>query len=704
MTQNSGTSAPNAEVDFSHTLFHNDLSSLPLGSLPVCASQAARVHSPFEIPVHHSNWPAEGCFRVIERGLGKYVEAVGSSPHCENRILIAGDPAWSGIRLRAVVTPLSFDGSSAAGGICGVIARYRDSDHYVALVLDRDGQVKLLQREGGQFEVLDAKPLEFCLGQSLTLTLTLTGNRAHGTAGPYTGATHVCGSVRETAGRVGYISDVPARFGPFTVECSAEESKQLDEKKSATAAARASARARFPEMRLERTVPLHGLLSGRNIRIADVNGDGKPEIIVAQSSATIARKFSMTRLTCLSVLDLDGNLVWQAGVPDTAGVNSGGIMAPPPVGAAPPVSELPFQIHDLYGDGGRVIVCVFGYDIQVRDGRTGHVLFSAATPDMQKSPAGADFKEVTSHFGAPWGDETLNMNVAAIAFCDTHGSGRRHEIIVKDDFHHLSILDALSSPPLQSIVRHRGNHGHYPWIGDVDHDGRDEILAGFSLIDDTGRNGWSLPLGGFPSAVAILDPLNRGDEALRLMVCAGGQFYMLNMRQLENPIGAADFPHALGSNAERLSIGKFRRDLQGLQVLTLGGNNAEIVQLYDASGKRLWSREFSKSGIGKPVNWTGGLEELILHAAPNGISMLDGRGDVVVERVESATYMDATAAFSANGRDAILAWDAERLSIYVPGDTLKLPAYRPVRPSPENTSYYGAMISTPPGWSGSSAK
>ena len=37
-----------------------------------------------------------------------------------------------------------------------------------------------------------------------------------------------------------------------------------------------------------------------------------------------------------------------------------------------------FQAHDFFGDGGIVVVCVIGYDVQIRDGKTGKLLFSAS--------------------------------------------------------------------------------------------------------------------------------------------------------------------------------------------------------------------------------------------------------------------------------------------------------------------------------------
>lgn len=675
---------------YTQTLFHNDLSALEAGVLPFQNSAIFETNSRavpeipggFRIPVNHPAWSESGCFRVIERGLGKYIETVGGSAEFENRILIVGGRAgeqWRDYRVRAVVTPLSFENASPAGGICGILARYESPRDYLALVLDRDGQVKLMQRRGDRFEVLDAKPLEFCLGQSLTLTLCVQGGHARGTAGPYSGAVNVESAI-DTAlgGGAGFISDVAARLGPVSVECEIREAARIEDAAATSAKILTQKRARFPKMVLERIVPLHGLTNGRNIRIADVNGDGKPEIVLAQSSAKIAGEMSLTRLTCLTVLDLDGNLIWQAGVPDAHAQDYNG--------------DLPFQIHDLFGDGGKVVVCVFGYDVQVRDGRSGKVLFSASTPETV--PLGSDFKELTSNFGAPWGDETLHMDVSQIAFCNTEGGSGRREILLKDDFHHLVVLDVS----LQPIFRHRGNHGRFPWIGDIDGDKKDEILAGYSMLDDDGKSAWSIALSDHAYAIAALDLLAPGGQNKRAIIAAGAEGLLI----LDAKLRKASFSQIGGGHAARLGIARYRADLPGLQV-AVGGlwNTPGLFSLFDASGKRLWSRELDAPGaMAIPVNWTGRAEELLLYSMSPGAGLLDGHGDTVVEAPGRGpcTFFDVSPVLSADGRDRIVAWNRDELAVYKPGDTVDSNVYKPTRPAAENTSTWQAHTSLPPGW------
>ena len=697
MTQN----PPDAQSSASHVIYHNDLGALPVGELLSQAAVALQAEIPggFHIPGHHPSWTTQGCFKVVERGLGKYIESVGGSLYDENRILVTGHASWADYQFRAVVTPLSFDDASPSGGICGIIARYVDSRNYLALVLDRDGQVKLLQRRNNVFELLDASPLEFCLGQSLTLTLTVSGLHAIGTAGPYSGVTRLEATIgsftpasdqkEKPAGKIGFIADVPARLGPLSVECSAEEFSRLASVASVQSAALTAKRTNYPKMRLDRVIPLQGLVNGRNLRVADLNGDGKPELILAQSSSQVAALNGMTRLTCISVLDLDGKLLWQAGVPDvTAPITNNGLNR----------GDLPFQVHDLFGDGKKVIVCVFGYDLQIRDGKTGKVLVSSSAPET--APVGADFKEISSSFGAAWGDETLNMNIAHIAFCDTQGNGGRREIIVKDDFHHLAVLDPFSSPPLQQLFRNRGNHGHFPWVGDIDGDGKDEIMAGYSLLGDNGKCLRSLFLSGHQNAIAVLDPLNAGGKQKRIFLCAGQEGFVVLPESFHSGSGAT------GRNegcASRLAIAKFRAQLQGLQIATLtSGGYPGILRLFDASMKLLWSKELRlSSGPLIPVNWSGRPEEVLLYSMAPSAGLLDGQGDGVVETPDSGPceFYDTTDQLGLDGRDSVLAWDQTSLAVYVPENApLNGKIYRPSRSGIENSSSYRARVSLPVGW------
>jgi len=670
------------------TLFHDDFLGLALGDFPAfnsplgeyTALQPEGATGAWRMSVNHWSWPKTGSFRVVEAQGARELEAVGASPHYDNRLLIADLPHAQQYRVQARVTPLSFEGASPAGGLCGLLAHYQDSRTYLALVLERDGWLKLLRRRENIFEVLAGAPLAHTPGAPLEFSLEVSDAQISGVAGGIKLSAPLYGS---PGGGVGFLSDISARFGPIRVEAAALEAARIDAARKAAAATHAKRVAKYPAMRLERSVPLNGLVNGRNLRLADINGDGKPELILAQGSPEVSKRLRMTRLTCLTVMDLDGRILWQAGVPDPNAPTING--------------DLPFQVQDVDADGRPEIICVFGYDVQIRDGRTGKVLWSTSAPETAQ--VGNDFKEVSSTWGAPWGDETLNMDIKHLAVCNTQGRPIAREILVKDDYHHLAVLDPEATGSTL-LMRHRGVHGHFPWIGDLDGDGCDEIVAGYSVLDHTGKKLWSLHLQDHQDAIAFLDPVAPGGKNKRLIMCGGEDGLLI--------LGLhAEFHTRLQGHAQRLGIGKFRADLPGLQLATVTyWGNPGIFRLHDATGKLLWSKEYPvRGGLAAPVNWTGQPEELMLYTLAPGGGLLDGHGEIAVEAPGKGPHLffDTTTELTLDGRDSLIAFDHQELALYVPADApLKGDAaknmYRPARPGPGNRSNYQAYVSLPPGW------
>jgi hypothetical protein len=673
--------------DYNHTLYHNDLGALPPGVLALpdpdlsehCALPAAQLPGGLRVPLVHPSWKKDGAFKVIERGVNRFIEALGASPFCEERMIVAGDATWSDYRVRAVVTPLNFDGAGASGGHCGLIARYRDPRNFLALLLDRDFHVKLLQRVEGVWQLLDCLPLEFCLGQSLTLTLTLQGARVHAMAGPYTGAVHLYGYMSGHAaptgvevwsgglkggkpldlpeqpashvqfnGGVGFFADVPARLGTVTVETTAEEALAVEARRAALESSRATLQKRFPAMKRLYTVPLHGLGGGPNLRVADVNGDGKPEVIVAQHSPKIVGATSMSRLSCVTVLDLNGTVLWQAGVPDPGAPLFGG--------------DLPADVFDLYHDGHGVVVCVFGFDVQIRDGKTGRILNSAQTPDMTHWTMPADYRDMTLPVGERWGDERENLNVARVLSARILGNGNPDDIVVTGDRHHLVALDGINLKPL---FKHRGNHGRSVSALDLNGDGFDELLAGAVLLDHDGATRAKIPMGDAPAASQLVR-MSANDDAPRAWAVAGAQgLALLPVGENGWPLPVAE-PQFSGAAIEQLCTGRFRSDSPGMQFAAYG---AGVLQFFEAGGKRLSTHALGLNGVAlKDMKWPGAEHALLLTSMAPGGGLFNGRGQCAVPAPADGPthFCTVSERFKNDAATVILAWDAQSLAVYAP--------------------------------------
>ena len=628
------------ESVFTHELYHDDLTS--------CESGAK----------------LGAGFNVISRGMGKYIECVSPPGTAQPSIHLFGADEWRDYRVRAVVTPVSFDTPNLCGEFCGIIARYTDPNNYIALVLDRDDRVKLLRRTPQGFELLAWAALEFCIGQSLSLTLTVHGGEVIGTAGPYSGATTItasldCGSTG-SRGCAGFISACSARFGPHTVECTPEESERIADRLSDGYQWLQKKRSTTPHMKAERTIPLKGLASGANIEFADLNGDGQLELLLGQSSKHVATAISLTKLTCLTALNFDGTILWQAGLAfDMAAPNA------TPERASN--SALPFRFHDLFGDGHPVVVCVFGYDIQVRDAKTGKVLMSAQTPPTY--PVSDEFKAVIGASHARYGDETLNMDVKRIDFSDTQGAGAKKEIVVSDDFN-LAVLDPLAEPTLHPIFRHRGDLRSAIWIGDIDADGKDEILAGSSVLDDDGRMIRTDRNAAQAHAISVVQTREGG--GLRAVICAGDDglvaYDLTQSAQAGGTCAHRSVSRAREGRMTHVEFGKFRSDVPGSQFAASG---SKAMTFFDSNLNKLRTRQFdlNVSNV-RAINWTGKAERLLLLSMAKDGGLIDGFGDLIVTIPDAKAFDNwkVIPGYCADGRDAIAAWTPDELTIYVPAE------------------------------------
>ena len=97
--------------------------------------------------------------------------------------------------------------------------------------------------------------------------------------------------------------------------------------------------------------------AGRNARFGDLDGDGIPEMLIAQNIPRIGDNF--IQISCLTAVTLDGRVLWQLGRPDPRN----GLLT----------ADTPFQIHDIDGDGRNEVVMVKDFKLQVLEGRTGRV-------------------------------------------------------------------------------------------------------------------------------------------------------------------------------------------------------------------------------------------------------------------------------------------------------------------------------------------
>ena len=115
-------------------------------------------------------------------------------------------------------------------------------------------------------------------------------------------------------GKAGVTANIPARFQDFRVTASDEVKARIDERIARREAELAGLRSRNPRPKLWKQFATPKFGAGRNVRFGDLDGDGAPEMLIAQNIPRIGDNF--IQISCLTAVTLDGKVLWQLGRPD----------------------------------------------------------------------------------------------------------------------------------------------------------------------------------------------------------------------------------------------------------------------------------------------------------------------------------------------------------------------------------------------------
>ena len=632
------------------------LGGLPLGDVPRDNSPLGEYHcirpdpryDGWEEPTNHWTWQGSN-WRVGEDPGGRHLEQCRRSLF--NNTLITRTEDWRDVQ--AAETEVLSDSSAAE---VGLVFACRTALDYLCLHLEGD-RVKLSRRRDECFEVVgESGPVE-AAGRWVRLAVRRTRGRL------------VClldgqelFTVRRPGdidGRIGMLANVPAKFRRL----------QVDGKMP-----RPRGRPRgtgLPKMRLVRKILTRGFGTGRQVRFGDLLGDGRRGMVLAQPAIHTVRQ-SYSVIGALTAVSADGEVLWQAGNP---------VAHPPPLAA-----DLPFQIHDVDGDGRAEVVCVRDFEIQCLDAATGRCKFSRPAPEAPA--ANPLLRHVVTHFGSPTGDDLPRVCVDALAFADLAGRGARRDILIKDRYHHIWAY----SPEGQPLWSFCGNLGHFPFVADLDGDGRDEVVIGYNVLASDGRLISSLHFGDHADAIFAGDRQGWGEP--KIVRAAGDDGLILSGLR-------GDVLQVRLGHVQRLSMANFRPDKPGLEyaVCTYWGAPG-IVAMVDAAGKMLWSRKYPVCGNTlQPVNWTGDGRELIYfsaHARHGGLFDAQGRQAVAFPDDGHPERCSEVLDFFGAGRDNLIVWDEGAMWLYGPaGDAPGGPHYAPERPPLYNWSNYMAYWSIP---------
>jgi len=647
-------------------VFRDEFHEFAIGDVPFDYSAVGEYHC-LDLPAlpggwvdatNHTSWGRLANWQVVEDG-GRRVMQQARLRKEGLPILSAGDFRWRDIAVEAEVRLLSPQAEA------GVMVRYANNRTHYSLRIGGNGAVRLMRRQHEDKAVLAQGKWQPDCEQYHTLRLEAAGARL--TA--WLDEVQLFG-VEERAiasGRIGITATGPARFARVEVEAEAKELDRLQTQAAQESAELDRARSKQPRPVLWRELDTPGFGSGRHVRFGDLNGDGRLEVLFAQHTEML-NGGDFCALSCLTAMDLDGNVLWQWGEPH----REHGIVP----------ADMAVQIHDLNGDGQQEVVCCRNFAICVLDGATGELLYHGPTPEP--GPMATWLPE----------DNLFRIPGDCICFADLRGVGRRSDVLVKDRYSNLTAYDEN----LNLLWRVHCNTGHFPAVADIDLDGCDEVMIGYTMVDQDGTVLWRIEVEDHQDAIAIAPIAPEVGGPLIALACGEGGTVVCDTA------GKIKWRDHTG-HVQRLTAARVRDDVPGLQVITKTfWGNPDIICIYDAKGNMLDSMELTGGGaVLSPVNWSGGDCELLLTSGSLRLGgMLDGRLRRVVEFPDDGHPVLCAEALDLTGdpRDEIVLWDLDRMWIYTqdaPPPSRRV--YRPKRQPHYNMSDYRAEVSVP-AWEG----
>jgi hypothetical protein len=578
-----------------------------------------------------------------------------------NPLFITGDREWGDYTVDVLVKPLSLD------DMAGVVFRYHTNRHYYLFALTGGKTARLAVRlplekrfRLAEWRELGSSPFAYDTTRYHRLTVENKGSAIKA---------YVDGKLLLRAddgelvrGKAGVTANIPARFQDFLIDASAETKRGINDRIAGREAELAKLRAENPQPKLWKSFDTPRFGAGRNARFGDLDGDGVPDMLIAQNIPRIGDNF--IQISCLTAVTFDGKVLWQLGRPDPRN----GLLT----------ADCPFQIHDIDGDGRNEVVMIKDFQLQIREGSTGGLRQSTGMP---KALADNRLKPYTL------------TNGDSLAFLDLVGQGKRHELLVKDRYSNFWIFNNRLDP----LWKGQGQTGHYPYPFDVDGDGREEVAIGYALWDDSGRRLWSrddelrdhadgLAVGSF-GADTKAEP--------RVYAWGSDEGFLVFDR------GGTILKHVRIGHAQSATVGKFCPDRPGLQLMCVNyWKNPGIITLFDADGNLLGQEEPIHSGSPMlPVNWRGdGREFVLLSGNAREGGMIDGQLRRVVMFPDDG-HPDLTANVAnvtGDTRDEVILWDQERVWVYTqdrPFTGKRM--YAPIRNPDCNESNYRTVVSRP---------
>jgi hypothetical protein len=340
-----------------------------------------------------------------------------------------------------------------------------------------------------------------------------------------------------------------------------------------------------PAIQPWRTVALDPEYSGAWIVAGDLDGDGAVDIVSARN----VNQNDVHYTSAVVAQRLDGGVLWRWGDPK--------------VGRKELHHDVACQIYDWDGDGkNEVVLCTDGFLVEL-EGATGR--------EKRRLPL-------------PQGASD------SLVFANFSGGSRATDVLVKTRYSRIWAFDR-GGKQLWMVEKPGGYRtAHQPVPVDLDGDGRDEIMAGFAMLNADGTTRWTyrsekmeLRRGHCDCFRLVRAGKTPAEFRFAMTMCGAKGIALLNGDG--QPLWEAG-----GEHFESVDVGRICADAEGLQLavdIAHGPWGDGPVWVFDESGEVRTKIQTDASRHHALVDWTGdGIEEIVVAQSR---ALYDGRGRVL---------------------------------------------------------------------------
>jgi hypothetical protein len=342
--------------------------------------------------------------------------------------------------------------------------------------------------------------------------------------------------------------------------------------------------------------------------LGDLDGDGKVDLLLYRQGPQTAPGYVVA-------LSHDGKKLWEMGDPSIQAHMSDGVWNEPALrGIA--------LLYDIDRDGKSEVITEFWTDgrpmLYVLDGATGKIKQARESPFDLKVRGG---KRSRCH------------PVGRIAFLRGRDEPPALVIIFGASGFvpcHAVALDARLQT-LWHLTADGKAIAHIPTVGDVDGDGRDEIICGTLLADEDGKVIWEKKYQNHADCTAILQRDDKAEKSILLSICNTGPAACLSVRgEILWEKTRAEVSHGQG-----IWPGNFIDKEPGQEVIICkSGHRGDFLTVRATDGARLAAFQHRRELEGYPdfpcvVNWNS--KQIQSLWIPIDRCLVDGYGTVVAD-------------------------------------------------------------------------